>query len=281
MSLKPLVHPETISKSNLLYRGWRHLIQNRLWHGRMPERQNICLWFWPAVFATFVFTPILYPLLLVVVYPVKCVAIAICYAAYYPLKLVYVVLRFLLRRPIRGFASLCRIRLHRRLTVGHLLMLLVGMGLAWVPGVNYWWVGIATVFLVSYIAYWLGFSLLAPFFRNLWQLLGVLPGLWLTAEKYPGRQTQFWWWLLTVYLLLASPVVLWRLEGVSAIYTKIAIALGVILAIVGVVAFLRSWAKEHPLPGVTKPKREPWTKPVGIFVRAKKDELCPVVVFVD
>lgn len=288
MNVKSLVHPETISKSNLLYRGWHRLITNRIWQGKVPKRQSICLWFWPALFGTFIFTPILYPILLAIYYPSKYAFLLLLWVVCLLLGGVWKVVRFLLKRPIQGFISLCRLKLHPRLAVGHVLMLLVGVGLAFVPGVNYWVVGVVTVFLVSYIAYWIGFALIATFFRAIWQLLGKLPGLWLTAEKYRGRQTQFWWWMIAVYLLLASPVVLWKAKGVASIYLWIAIFGGAILGLaIGLILLRRQMRRreeEHPSPTrpkPTKPAREPWTKPIAIFLSAKKNEFCPVVEFVD
>ncbi len=287
MSIKTFIHPETVSKNNLLYRGWRHLIQNRFWHGRVPRRQHICLWFWPALFGTFLFTPLLYPLMLVTIYPLKYAVIAIGYGIYYPLKAIYLLLRFLLSRPIGWLADLCRIRLRQRLTAGHVMMLAIGIGMAWIPGVNYWWVGVTTVFLVSLLVIWISLSLISAFFRSIWQLLGALPSLWLKSKESNSKQTAFWLWATLLCLALASPVVLWQSKAVSSIYQFIAILLGIVLGLVGVSAYIRYWGKKHPSPEPaprmrpTRPKRESWTKPIGIFIRAKENDLCPMVEFVD
>ncbi len=293
MSFKSLIHPETISKQNLLYRGWRRLIRNRLWHGRVPVRQSICLWFWPAVFGTLIFTPILYPILIITLLPLKYVCLTLIWLIGIIFEGVWWGIRSLLSWPIDAVISFCQIKLHRRLAVGHVLMLLAGICLAFLPTVNYWVVGIVTVFLVSYIVYWIGLSLISVFFVSVWHLLAQIPMLWLTAHKYPSRQTQFWWWITLVYLLLASPVVLWRMGGVASVYQKISILGGALIGLAVGIALARRrqkrWEQDHPelvrekpkKEKPRKPQREPWTKPVRIFLSAKKNEFCPVVEFVD
>ncbi|MFH1367381.1 MAG: hypothetical protein ABIH38_05400 [Patescibacteria group bacterium] len=292
-----VIHPPEIRKKSLLYRGWKVMRQNRCWYTYVPDESHICLWFWPAVFATFVFCPILYPALLAMKYFAKAIRFLFEYGIIWPVeKIAWPFRKYL----FPGFSRMCTCRVNRFLTFGGLLILIVGLSPLCIPAIRYWYVGVGSVFILSLLGAWLAVSTLGAFFRSIGQLMKKLAEIGGQGRILASRNYVFALIIVAIVVLYVSPIVIfdgWLKHLVVAIIPFI---VGVIVVFIGVFIGVsagkdavedwhdrREEKREETRTGLGQwPSQRAVNKvkesnPALLWIKAFLNDICPVVKFVD
>lgn len=282
MDVKQLIHPEEIRKEGLLYRSWRLLLVNRIWHAeKVSEKSHICLWFWPALFAALVFRPVAYPVLLALYSAVKYLLMRPTVFIGRPTcSLVWMVTGGVARR----IGALLAEPVGNRMTVGTVLLMALALALCLTPGVNRWFTGIMAVGVASYLAAEFFIRCIGALFRSFATVGRALGGQWHTALVSSGGKFR---------LALVGSVVLalFSLPFVWATGIALRVLLWTGLTVTGIFVgkgIVRAWqtvarrslrtvpAGRRPILVSVKQR-----SPTVIYLKALWRSACPEVRFVD
>lgn len=294
MEIKSLIHPQEIRKHGLMYRSWHLLLVNRIWHvERVPEKSHICLWFWPALFATVLFRPVLYPMMLVLYSIVK-------YLIVLPGTFFIRLAAMGLQKGGRRTSEFLDTPVSSRLTIGSTLLLALAIALCVTPGVNRWFTGIVAVVVASYVVAKTLVRSIAAFFGTLGSLGSAISRQWHAALMsgagayrlaFAGSavgalfSAAFIWFptialrtlltLIAVVVLMA--VIILVLEGISRLHKRVE---------------ARRWRRYAPDGGMTVEARRGSKKDVParqrggrsgtrLYLAAIVESACPEVQFVE
>lgn len=286
MGVQDVFHPAVISKRHILYRAWRLMHTNRLWSVRIPDKQHICLWFWPALFAALIFSWV-YPLLLTLRFTVKyiigkpaeAVLWVVVMALYWVSHVASVVGRLatpVLQTPVGS-----------RMTIGSLAIMAFAVALCVTPYTNHWFTGIVTTMLVSYLVVDFFFRAAVALFKAIKTVAQVAMQQWYGTPLGGKAQYTFALTASVVIAILAMPIVWFTGPALVTMATLFVMVLAVSLLVIiikGVQRIGDALDEEDVASssnGSGSGKKQKRQSVVAAYLSAVFNGVCPEVRFVD